>query len=387
MDNPTVSVPAETPPRGSLRKRLHLPSFDIPFFVGILLLLAVGLLMLYSAGFAGAFLKKGDSYFYIRRQALFAAVGLIAMLVISFIPYNFYRKWIIPFYLGCMVLLILVYLIPTNDTEHRWLYIGGIQFQPSEFAKIGVIIALADYMARNQKKMKTFSGGIVRPAVIFGLPMLAILFETHLSGAILVASIGIVMMLCGGSKPIQTLLVALAGALGAGGVLSVTGYMIKRVTTWLNPESDAFGDGWQILQSLITIGSGGMFGLGYGKSRQKYLYMSEPQNDFIFSIVSEELGFIGVLFVLALFAFLIWRGIEIAIHAPDAFSSLVVIGIITRIAVQVILNLAVVTNTVPVTGISLPFFSYGGTSLLVLLCEMGIVLQISRYSGMEKGSE
>ena len=195
------------------------------------------------------------------------------------------------------------------------------------------------------------------------------------------------MMLCGGSKPIQTLLVALAGALGAGGVLSVTGYMIKRVTTWLNPESDAFGDGWQILQSLITIGSGGMFGLGYGKSRQKYLYMSEPQNDFIFSIVSEELGFIGVLFVLALFAFLIWRGIEIAIHAPDAFSSLVVIGIITRIAVQVILNLAVVTNTVPVTGISLPFFSYGGTSLLVLLCEMGIVLQISRYSGMEKGSE
>ena len=234
---------------------------------------------------------------------------------------------------------------------------------------------------------KQFVKGIVLPCIIWGVPCLLVAVETHLSGAILIASIGIVMMIAGGCR-LVFLAVPAAGAGVLGTILAFSvPYMKARIDTWLNPETDLLGDGWQVYQSLTTIGSGGLFGFGYGKSRQKYLYMSEPQNDFIFSIVCEELGWIGAVFVIALFAFFIWRGIYIAMHAPNTFSSLMVVGIISKTAVQVIFNIAVVTGSVPVTGVPLPFFSFGGTALTVLLAEIGLVLYISRFATVEKGSE
>lgn len=364
----------------------HLPMFDIPFFVGVMLLLCIGLIMLFSAGYADAFNKhNGDSYYYIRKQLIFAIIGVAIMIVLSFINTNLYRRFSKLYYFVCIFLLILV-LIVSKDSEKRWLYIAGFQFQPSEFAKIGVVIFMADYIARHRDKMQSAIKGFLIPALIFVVPTVLIGVETHLSGAILVMAIGTIMLIAGGCRMRYIILVGSLGVAGGATLIFFTDYMQKRIQTYLNPESDLLGDGWQIYQSLTTIGSGGLFGLGYGKSRQKYLYMSEPQNDFIFSIVCEELGLIGAVFILALFAFLIWRGIHIARNAPDMFTSLVVVGIISRIAVQVIFNIAVVTNTVPVTGVPLPFFSYGGTALVVLLAEMGIVLRISRYSSVEKGT-
>jgi len=364
--------------------RLKLPMFDIPFFIGVMLLLVVGLIMLFSAGYADAFSKTGDSYFYIRKQIISAIIGLVGMIAVSFIPYTFYRRFAYIFYFVCVFLLVLV-LIVSRDAEKRWLYLGSFQFQPSELAKIAVIIVLADYISRNKNKMKKFSNGIIVPGLMFMLITVLIGVETHLSGAILVLSIGLVMIIAGGCNLLH--LAPMAGVGVTLGVLLVSfnSYMQQRIHTWLNPESDLLGAGWQPTQSLITIGSGGLFGLGYGKSRQKYMHMSEPQNDFIFSIVSEELGFIGAIFILALFIFLIWRGIHIAMRAPDTFSSLIVIGIMGLVAVQVIFNIAVVTNTVPVTGVPLPFFSYGGTALVVLLLEMGLILHISRYAHVDRG--
>lgn len=359
--------------------------FDIPFLVGVFALLFVGLAMLFSAGYADALNRYGDSYHYIKSQLFAVLVGLVAMLVASFVSYKFYRRFVWLFYGICIALLIAV-LIFGKGEQKRWLNIG-FQFQPSEIAKVSVIMVLADYISRNRDDMKKFVKGIIIPCFIWGVPCLLVAVETHLSGAILIAAIGIVMMIAGGCR-LVFLAVPAAGAGILGTVLAFSvPYMKARIDTWLNPETDPLGDGWQVYQSLTTIGSGGLFGFGYGKSRQKYLYMSEPQNDFIFSIVCEELGFIGAVFVIALFAFFIWRGIYIAIHAPNTFSSLIVIGIIGKTAVQVIFNIAVVTGSVPVTGVPLPFFSFGGTALTVLLAEIGLVLYISRFATVDKGSE
>ncbi len=359
--------------------------FDIPFLVGVFALLFTGLAMLFSAGYADALNRYGDSYHYIKSQLFAVLIGLTAMLIASFISYKFYRRFAWFFYGVCVVLLIAV-LIFGKGEQKRWLNIG-FQFQPSELAKVAVVMALADYIARNRDNMKQFVKGIVIPCIIWGVPCLLVAVETHLSGAILIASIGIVMMIAGGCR-LVFLAVPAAGAGVLGTILAFSvPYMKARIDTWLNPETDLLGDGWQVYQSLTTIGSGGLFGFGYGKSRQKYLYMSEPQNDFIFSIVCEELGWIGAVFVIALFAFFIWRGIYIAMHAPNTFSSLMVVGIISKTAVQVIFNIAVVTGSVPVTGVPLPFFSFGGTALTVLLAEIGLVLYISRFATVEKGSE
>ena len=371
--------------KNPLLRKKGLPMFDIPFLVGVFALLFTGLAMLFSAGYADALNRYGDSYHYIKSQLFAVLIGLTAMLIASFISYKFYRRFAWLFYGVCVVLLIAV-LIFGKGEQKRWLNIG-FQFQPSELAKVAVVMALADYIARNRDNMKQFVKGIVVPCIIWGVPCLLVAVETHLSGAILIASIGIVMMIAGGCR-LVFLAVPAAGAGVLGTILAFSvPYMKARIDTWLNPETDLLGDGWQVYQSLTTIGSGGLFGFGYGKSRQKYLYMSEPQNDFIFSIVCEELGWIGAVFVIALFAFFIWRGIYIAMHAPNTFSSLMVVGIISKTAVQVIFNIAVVTGSVPVTGVPLPFFSFGGTALTVLLAEIGLVLYISRFATVEKGSE
>ena len=352
--------------------------FDIPFLVGVFALLFTGLAMLFSAGYADALNRYGDSYHYIKSQLFAVLIGLTAMLIASFISYKFYRRFAWFFYGVCVVLLIAV-LIFGKGEQKRWLNIG-FQFQPSELAKVAVVMALADYIARNRDNMKQFVKGIVIPCIIWGVPCLLVAVETHLSGAILIASIGIVMMIAGGCR-LVFLAVPAAGAGVLGTILAFSvPYMKARIDTWLNPETDLLGDGWQVYQSLTTIGSGGLFGFGYGKSRQKYLYMSEPQNDFIFSILCEELGFVGAALTVVLFLLLFLRGMSIAVRARDKFGALLAVGFVVQVVLQAVLNIAVVTNTIPNTGISLPFFSSGGTSLLMLLGEMGIVLSVSRQT-------
>lgn len=361
----------------------RISSVDLPFLAAVLLLLAIGLATLYSAGYAKALQKTGNSYFYIARQGAFAAGGLVVMFLASWFPYKAYRK-LAPLLYGVSVALLGAVLLLSNDSEKRWLYIGGFQFQPSEVAKVAVILLLALYLSNPKLRVRSFWRGIVFPAVIFGVCALLVGVEPHLSGAILVCCIGLIMIISAGANVLQMVPIGLACVAGAVALYFSKEYMQQRVYTWLHPESDPTGAGYQALQSLYAIGSGGLTGLGYGNSRQKYLYLPEPQNDFIFSVFCEEMGWIAAVLVLCIFAFLIIRGFYIAAHAPDRFSSLIVVGIVSRVAVQTIFNIAVVSGALPVTGISLPFFSYGGTALLVLLGEMGIVLQISRYATIEK---
>jgi cell division protein FtsW len=367
------AVEPETP----LKKEKLLKPIDLPMLIIVLLLLAVGLMMLLSAGHAASLAKTGDSYFFIRRQVIYAAIGVAGMFIASMIPASFYSRFIPVFYVGSVALLILV-LIVSKDSEKRWLYIGSVQFQPSEFAKLAVIMELARYIRKNKNVMKTFIRGFVIPFLIFAFPAGLVLIETHLSGAILIFGVGFIMLIVGGSNKLYCGVAAAIGILGAIVAVLNVNYMMERVLVWLDPTRDLLGNGHQPYQSLITIGSGGLFGLGYGKSRQKYLFLPEPQNDCIFSITSEEIGFIGVVLIIILFALLIWRGIYISVKTNNQFMSLLSMGIITRVALQTVLNLSVVTNSTPTTGISLPFFSYGGTALMVLLVEMGLVLGVSR---------
>lgn len=371
------------------------PRVDPVFLIAALLLLVIGLAMLFSAGYAKALSEEGNSYHYISKQLIFAVVGLIAMGIVSYIPFHLYKLPIFygSFYAFSLVLLLLVYVLPSKDVQKRWIYLGGFQFQPSEFAKLAVIFALAVYLSKTVEYAKKpgenpwkaagkyFGYGLAVPMLIFGVCSALVLFETHLSGGILIFGVGIIMVLARGNVKWRYLILIGLIFLAVFAVVAMNvPYMRERIDVFLNPDADGQDSGYQIKQSLYAIGSGGIFGVGYGQSRQKYLHLPEPQNDFIFSIVSEELGFVGVVFILILFAILIWRGISIAMNASDRFASLVALGIISRIALQVIFNLAVISKLIPVTGISLPFFSYGGTALAVLLVEIGIVLQISRYS-------
>lgn len=371
------------------------PRVDPVFLIAALLLLVIGLAMLFSAGYAKALSEEGNSYHYISRQVIFAVVGLIAMAVVSYIPFHLYKipAFYLTYYAVSILLLILVYILPSRDAQKRWIYIGGFQFQPSEFAKLAVIFVLAVYLSKTveyvrkpgEKNLKFigkyFSYGLIFPMLICGVCSALVLFETHLSGGILILSVGLIMIFARGNIKWRYLFFI-------GGVCLVifafvafnVPYMKERIDVFLHPEAADPDAAYQIKQSLYAIGSGGIFGVGYGQSRQKYLHLPEPQNDFIFSVVSEEVGFVGVVFIVILFAILIWRGISIALHSSDRFASLVAMGITSRIAFQVIFNLAVISKLIPVTGISLPFFSYGGTALAVLLVEIGVVLQISRYS-------
>lgn len=358
---------------------------DTLFMALVFALLAIGLVMVFSASFVWGFYQNGgDSYFYIKKQLGFAIIGVVAMIFISKLNYNFLRFVAYIAYAGSILLLIVALFMGSGDVN-RWITIFGITLQPSEFAKLGTIMCLSLYMAVNYNRMKTFLYGFVIPLAIIGLPAVLTVIEPHLSGAILIAGVGVVLIFVGGTN-LKFLLptggIAVLG--GAAGVMLLGNYMTDRINIWLDPFKDPLGAGFQTIQGLYAIGSGGLFGLGLGKSRQKYLYIPEPQNDFIFAIVCEELGFVGAMIIISLFVILIYRGYKIAMNAPDKFGFFLVVGIITRIALQTALNIAVVTNTIPNTGISLPFFSYGGTSLVILLVEMGIVLSVSRYSRLNK---
>ncbi len=354
--------------------------FDMSFFVLVLIILAIGLIMLFSASYAYAWYDQGDSFYYIKRQSFFAILGFIAMLVISKIDYEKIKKFALPIYGLAAFLLVLVLFVGAGDgVEKRWIYVG-FNLQPSEIAKLAVIIMLALFLSSNHKYLKQPVRGILIPVIIIGIPAGLILLEPHLSGTILVLAVGVAMMIVAGCNMGWIGGLAAVGGVGLAGVAMAVPYMKSRIDVFLNPGSDPQGAGYQILQSLYAIGSGGLTGQGIGQSRQKYLYVSMPQNDFIFSIVAEELGFIGCLIILAVFVLLIYKGFAIAMRCHDRFGSLMVFGITTRLAVQVLLNMAVVTNSIPVTGIALPFFSSGGTALVMQMVEMGIVLAVSRKS-------
>ncbi|WP_249298823.1 putative lipid II flippase FtsW [Feifania hominis] len=360
--------------------------FDLPFFVFVILLLSVGLVMLFSASHANAFDRFGDSYYFIKQQAKWAILGLVGMFVATYVcTPAFLKKMALPALGISIVLLALVPIIGvTKNGAKRWLGVGDLTFQPSEIAKVAVILAFAYLMSNNQKKMNTFRGGILPYGIILVVVCGLIAVEKHISATVLTFAVGIIMMVAGGSNLVWLCSFGAAGVAGVVGIILNSSYAMQRVKVWLDPFIDPRGDGFQNIQSLYAIGSGGFFGLGLGKSRQKYMYIPEPQNDFIFAIACEELGFLGALIIISLFALLIWRGFVIAFRAPDRFSALVVVGIISKVAIQTVLNIAVVTNLVPNTGIPLPFFSYGGTALLIQLCEMGVVLAISRYSRLRR---
>lgn len=359
---------------------------DTVFTVLVLGLLTIGLVMLFSASYAYAYTNFGDNYKFISRQAGFAVLGVAGMFAVSHIDYHAFMKvsWLV--YGVSVALLMLVYFLPSVEGYHRWIIIGPINFQPSEIAKFAVILLFSHLIAINYNAMKTakfsifFLGFLL--AVICGL----VVFETHLSATILIFSIGLILMICGGLRKRYMIigLICAAGAVAVAIATGVVGYWSDRFTYWLDPWADATGQGYQVIQSLMSIGSGGLFGRGLGQSMQKHLWVPEPHNDFIFAIVCEELGLVGALAIIGLFCFLVWRGFKIAMKAEDKFGALLAIGLVCQVGLQAMLNILVVTNTIPNTGISLPFFSYGGTSLVILLLEMGVVLSVSRYSSVTK---
>ena len=360
---------------------------DLPFFVLVVLLTVIGLIMLLSASFPSAYYETDgeNPLFYFTRQGVFAIMGLAAMLLIGKINYQRFRGLAQPLLFLSVILLVLV-LIPhnpiaiTRNNATRWLGIPGtsLQFQPSEVAKVAVVLYFSDSISKKKDLMRTFRHGILPYAIILVVLAALVGLEPHLSGAILIMGAGAVLMLVGGINWMWV-----GGAIGAAGimmylVLFVIGYNASRIEMWHNPWADAQGKGYQLSQSLISIGSGGLLGVGLGRSRQKFLFLPEEHNDFIFAIVCEELGLIGADIIMLLFAALILRGYWIALHARDRFGSLLVVGVTTLIGLQTFLNIGVVTGLLPTTGISLPFFSYGGTALSIQLAEMGIVLSVSR---------
>ncbi|MDR2817416.1 MAG: putative lipid II flippase FtsW [Oscillospiraceae bacterium] len=352
-------------------------------FVGIVIsLVVIGLVMLWSASYVDGYYKHGSSWLFISRQLVFAACGVVAMFVISQIDYKIYFGFAEYIYgLAIFLLVVVLFMKPMNGAR-RWIGVGGFSFQPSEVAKFAVIVVISKFVAFNKSKMKSFKYGVLRLMVFMGLIAGLMIFEPHISGTVLIFSIGAVMMFVGGTNLFWFIMVA--GFL-VGVVLSVifvpglASYARPRLDSWLDPWADPQGRGYQIIQSLYAIGAGGIFGVGIGGSKQKQLYLPEPHNDFIFSVTCEECGFVGATAIIFLFVVLIYRGFQIAKKTQDDFGRMLTVGIVAHVGLQVIFNIAVVTNTIPSTGISMPFFSYGGTSLLMLLAEMGIVLSVDRF--------
>jgi cell division protein FtsW len=369
------------------KKKLLRSGFDLPFFVLVMIILLFGLVMMFSASYAYAYYYNHDALFYIKRQALFAVFGVVAMVIMANIDYHKLHKFALPLIgITYFLLVVVLFMPPINDCK-RWIDLGFTTFQPSEIAKFAIVLLFAHFISIFNKKMKNFKFGVLPFLLVIGSLATLMVLEPHLSGTIIICCIGLTLMLVGGTS----LKWFAGGGVIAGGALTFIvlftpfiSYAQSRLIYWLDPFKDARGKGWQTIQSLYAIGSGGLMGLGLGNSRQKFLYISEPQNDFVFSIICEELGFIGATIVIVLFALLVWRGYVIAMRAPDKFGCLLAVGLTTQVGLQAALNIAVVTNSIPNTGISLPFFSAGGTSLMMLLFQMGIVLSVSRFSNVEK---
>lgn len=354
----------------------------------VFLLLLLGTFMVASASIPYASSHYGDGAYYIRRQAVFLCIGIATMIFLSAIPMGFYKK-IAPFYYGVCVIFLIIVLFGgfSEGVAKRWLGIPGtpLSFQPSELMKLGIILILAWYVEKSYQEKPAIKKEIFIPGLfLFGACAL-VLLEKHLSGTVIIALIGISVLFVGGIS-VKKMMLSYGLTAVVGGVLFLltNSYAMKRIESFLNPNADVLSDKWQTTQGLYAIGSGGFFGLGFTQSRQKYNYVSEPQNDFIFTIWCEEMGFLGAVILIILFVMLLWRGYNIALRAQDVFSSLVAFGITSQIGIQSLLNMMVVTDLIPNTGISLPFFSYGGSSLVILLAEVGILLSISRNSRIKE---
>lgn len=379
---------------------------SLSFFAYVMILLIIGVSMMSSASYAWAYSEhNGDGLYYAKNQIKNAFIGFAALLFFMKMDYHNFKEIRLPFttkkihnipsvfYIVGGVLLVLALAIGNDEGgtmgAKRWLTIGPINFQPSELAKLAIIIFFANLMEKDGRRMDKFSVGIVKYGVLFAVYGILIILEPHISGLILVASISVAMILCGGANKKQFILLA-AAFLGfavfyINWQAKVPGsYVAVRLKSWQDPFADVLNDTWQTANSLIAIGSGGFFGLGLGNSRQKYLYLPETKNDFVFPIVCEELGFVGALAIILVFFLLVVEGLSIAVRCKDRFGMLIAVGITTQIGVQTVLNLAVVSNMIPNTGISLPFFSYGGTALIMQLAEMGIMLNISQHRYIPK---
>ena len=394
--NGVASVPKRSAQKW-WQRWFHLATgFDMQFFILLMIILIIGLATLYSASHVYALNYEDDSFFYIRKQAGFAFAGLVAMLGISMVDYHVLHRWAWILWLGSMGLLGLALVMPSETGIHRWVQIGPVSFQPSEIAKFALVLLFAHLISLNYKRMKKFTVGFLPLLVILGITCGLVVIEPHLSGTLLIAILGFSMMYIGGVRWWQVLLVIGLGFALVVLMVVVMGYEQDRISVWFHPMESfnneiVFSDGvsgrdhaWQTVQSLYAIGSGGLLGQGPGNSRQKHLFLPEPQNDFVFSVFCEEMGLIGAVLVLLLFALLMWRGFRIAMKAPDKFGCMLALGLTLQIGIQVAINVAVVSNLLPNTGISLPFFSYGGTSILMLMAQMGVVLSVSRQSRMEK---
>ena len=354
---------------------------DVPFLVLTVLLVLIGVLMMFSASYARAYSTEGKATYYFARQAVFAIVGIGIMLFFSTWNYQIWRSVSFFILAAAIVFLLLVPLIGIEENgAKRWIYLGFTSFQPSEVAKLGIVLTFASMISYYRERMQSFREGILPFVVILAVVCGLLVLEPHLSAIIIILGVSAAMLFLGGVKLRWFALGLGVVAVFVAVYLATKGYAGDRIQAWLHPFEDESDSGYQIVQSLYAIGSGGLMGLGLGRSRQKYLYLPEEHNDYIFPIVCEELGFVGAMVVLLLFLLLILRGYWIALHARDRFGMLVVGGLTTLLALQVFLNIGVVTNLLPATGISLPFFSYGGTALLIQLFEMGVILSVSRQN-------
>lgn len=366
-------------------------SVDYIIVIVVTLLVSLGLIMVLSASSATALSESGDSYKYFKRQLEAAGIGVVLLIIVSKIDYKIYRrlKW-----LGYGIIVALLFAVGfigmSSGGATRWINIAGFNFQPSEVAKIVLIVFYASLLTDliEQGKIKNLFKGCIYP-LIFLIPIIIAVFglQNHMSATLVICMVAVIQMLIAGVRFSHFALLGGVGLIGGLATLKMVGisltsgdggFRMNRIKTWLDPFADITGDGWQIVQSLYAIGSGGAFGSGLGQSRQKYLYLPEPQNDFIFAVLAEELGYIGCLVVIALFVVLIWRGIVISMKARDTFGSLIAIGVTTLIGIQALINIAVVTGTMPVTGMELPFFSYGGTAMMCNLILIGLLLNVSR---------
>ena len=336
---------------------------------------------MFSASYARAYAEKNNATYFFARQAIFAIFGIGMMLFVSRVNYQIWRG---ASFIVLAVSIVFLMLVPIVGTEEggakRWIWIGFTSFQPSELTKLAIVMSFASLMSTYREKMQTFRYGVAPFAAILLIVCALLALERHFSGILIILAIGASMMFLGGVQLRWFAIGGAAVAVFAVIYLTTMGYASDRVTAWRDPMSDPSDTGYQILQSLYAIGSGGLMGLGFGRSQQKYLYLPEEHNDYIFPIVCEELGFVGALVIILLFILLIVRGYWIAMHARDRFGALMAAGLTTHMALQTFLNIGVVTNFLPATGISLPFFSYGGTALLLQLFEMGLILAVSRQN-------
>lgn len=362
---------------------------DWPFAILVLILLAIGTTFVFSSSYVYAKYNYNDSYFFIRKQIGFVILSLGILYAVAKFDYLVLKRFAVPAFALSYLLLWCVFFFGADaNGARRWIYLGPISVQPSEILKFTTILIVAQYLVwldtKGRDQIRSFRHGILPfgiLAVLLGLPLF---LQPHLSAMIIILSIIFLMMFFGGVKPGFLLSVILTGVSAMGVLIGFTSHGQSRIQNWLHPELDPLGAGWQPLQSLYAIGSGGLWGVGLGQSKQKHLYLPEPQNDYIFAVICEEMGFVFAVAVIILFILLIWRGFYIAKNAPSKFSSLLVMGIIIQIGIQVFLNIGVVTGTLPSTGVSLPFFSYGGTSLWIFMAEMGVILSVSKYSYTEK---